>query len=88
MMNYEQKAQKIGEMVDKKNQLYGSSFEKSGEILKVFYPNGVSTEQYKDMLGVVRVIDKLFRVANGDYGEESAWRDICGYGLIMDKEDK
>jgi hypothetical protein len=84
---YKQKAEEIGAMVDEKNRLYGSSFEKAGEILKQLYPDGVKPEQYKDMLGVTRVIDKLFRVANGDYGNESAWRDICGYGLIMDREE-
>ena len=83
---YEQKAQKIGEMVDKKNQLYGSSFEKSGEILKILYPDGVRTDQYRNILGTVRVIDKLFRVANGNYGDEDAWQDVCGYGLLLGKE--
>jgi len=84
--NYEQKAQKIGAMVDIKNKQYGSSFEKSGEILKVLYPDGVEPEQYKDMLGITRVLDKLFRVANGNQGEEDAWKDVCGYGLLLGKE--
>jgi len=84
--NYEQKAQKIGAMVDKKNQLYGSSFEKSGEILKILYPDGVKPEQYRNILGTARVIDKLFRVANGNYGDEDAWQDVCGYGLLLGKE--
>ena len=85
-MTYEQKAQKIGAMVDIKNKLYGSSFEKSGEILKVLYPDGVKPEQYKDMLGITRVLDKLFRVANGNQGDEDAWKDVCGYGLLLGKE--
>lgn len=86
-MSYAEKAQKIGKVVDEKNRLYGSSFEKSGDILAILYPDGVKPEQYKNMLGTVRVIDKLFRVANGNYGDEDAWADICGYGLLLAKDD-
>lgn len=86
-MSYAEKAQKIGKVVDEKNRLYGSSFEKSGDILAILYPDGVKPEQYKNMLGTVRVIDKLFRVANGNYGDEDAWTDICGYGLLLAEDD-
>ena len=34
------------------------------------------------MLGVIRVVDKLFRVANGKQGSEDPWQDIAGYGLL------
>ena len=73
----------IGKLVGEKNEAYGESYACSGDVLKILYPQGVSPEQYQDMLGVVRVIDKLFRVAN-DKGafEESPWGDICGYGIL------
>lgn len=79
---YEEKGRQVGALVDKKNKQYGDSFAKSGGILAILYPNGVKPEQYRDMLGVTRVLDKLFRIANGDQGEESAWSDISGYGLL------
>lgn len=31
---------------------------------------------------VVRIVDKLFRVANNNMGEEDAFQDITGYGLL------
>lgn len=82
MGKYEQLGQDIGSMVDVKNQQYGDAFNQAGKILEVLYPDGVRPDQYKDMLGVIRVIDKLFRISNGKQGEEDPWQDIAGYGLL------
>lgn len=72
----------IGKIVDIKNMQYGDSTRKSGEILAILYPNGVKPDQYRDMLLMVRIIDKLFRVANGNQGDEDAYSDIAGYGIL------
>ena len=53
-------------------------------MLRVLYPDGIAPEQYDDVLAVVRIIDKLFRVANKrDAFSESPGRDISGYGMLM-----
>jgi len=84
---YEGVGKKIGKLVDEKNEAYGDSFNQSGKILEVLYPEGVTPNQYRDMLAVVRVIDKLFRIANKkDAFGESPWRDIAGYALLGQKE--
>ena len=73
----------IGSLVKEKNAAYGDSFGKSEEVLRVLYPNGISVEQYKDFLTVVRVLDKLFRIATDkDALGEDPWRDICGYAIL------
>jgi len=73
----------IGKLVQSKNEAYGDSFSQAQKILQVLYPNGVSVDQYQDMLTLVRVIDKLFRVANNkDAFGESPWKDICGYAIL------
>jgi hypothetical protein len=79
---YEQAALMIAKLVAKKQIQYGNSFGNSDKIFKVLYPNGVSPEQMKDFLVIVRIVDKLFRIARGDQGEESAWADINGYSLL------
>jgi hypothetical protein len=81
--HYKEKASKIGELVDKKNAQYGDSFNKSGEFLKILYPEGIKPDQYKDALALVRIFDKQMRIANGNQGDENAYKDICGYGLLM-----
>ena len=79
---YKDLGAKIGHLVDEKQSMYGNSFGRSGEVLQILYPSLIKPEQYKDMLAVCRIIDTLFRIANGDQGSESAYSDIAGYGLL------
>lgn len=80
---YKQIGEEIGSLVDEKNAAYGSSFAESYKVLSVLYPNGVKPEQYTDALAIIRVIDKLFRLANKkDAFGESPWRDIAGYAIL------
>ena len=73
----------IGKLCEEKNAAYGDSFAQAGEILRKLYPNGVSPDEYTDMLGIIRVIDKLFRIAtHKDAFGESPWNDIAGYGIL------
>ena len=73
----------IGVLVDQKQAAYGDSFGKSGQLMRILYPEGIKVEQYDDMLTVVRIIDKLFRVATDKeaFGEDP-FNDIAGYGLL------
>ena len=81
---YHQVANEIADLLEEKNKSYGSSFEKSQDILNVLYPNGISKEQFKDALVVTRIIDKLFRIANNKEAfAEDPWKDIAGYALLM-----
>jgi len=81
-VTYAELGQQVGELVDIKNQQYGDSTNKTGEMLKIVYPDGVKPEQYHDMMLLVRMFDKVNRIANGNQGEENAWSDIAGYGLL------
>lgn len=84
----EKMAAEIGRLCADKNEAYGSSFERSGEIMRILYPNGIAPEQYTDALGVVRVIDKLFRIATRKHAfGESPWKDVTGYGLLGAERD-
>ena len=76
-------AEEIGSLVEEKNAAYGSSFAESYKILSVLYPNGIKPEQYTDALAIIRVIDKLFRIATDkDAFGESPWNDIAGYSIL------
>jgi hypothetical protein len=83
MPDYEQLAVEIGRLVAEKQAAYGDAFGKAGQVLRVLYPEGVKPEQLDDALTVVRVVDKLFRIAtNRDALGENPWRDIAGYALL------
>lgn len=86
--NYESLGKGVGKLVAEKQSAYGDSFGKSHKILKVLYPEGIKPDQYMDVLTICRVVDKLFRLATDPtYGDESPWRDICGYSLLSMGKD-
>ena len=82
-MKFEKIGTEIGKLVEEKNLAYGSAFLKSEKILKILYPDGIKPEQYKDMLAITRIIDKLFRIATQKeaFGE-NPFKDIAGYGIL------
>lgn len=85
-MKFEKVGQDIGKLVDKKNAEYGSSFEKVDQIMAILYPNGISVPQLKNASILVRILDKVVRVANGNQGDENAFNDLAGYGILMSAE--
>lgn len=82
-MTYTSIAQSVAATVKKKQAAYGDAFGKSGEVMRILYPQGIPPEKMGDALTVVRVLDKLFRIATDrDALGESPWRDIAGYALL------
>ena len=82
-------AQEIGNLVASKQLAYGDSFGQSKDIIKVLYPQGIAVDQFGDALTVIRVIDKLFRIATDKNAlDEDPWKDIAGYALLSVVRDK
>ena len=82
-MNFANIGEEVGKLVSDKQKAYGDSFGRSGECLKQMYPNGIQPHQYNDLLTIVRILDKLFRIANDPEAfEENPYQDIVGYGLL------
>lgn len=76
-------AAEVGQLVTDKNAAYGDSFSRSNEVISILYPDGIRPDQYEDFLTVIRVIDKLFRIATRkDAFGESPWTDVMGYALL------
>lgn len=83
MTSYPEIGAQIGALVETKQAAYGDSFGKSGEVMRILYPDGIPPEKMDDALAVVRVLDKLFRIATDrDALGESPWRDVAGYALL------
>jgi hypothetical protein len=85
---YEKTATEIGRLVAKKQKQYGNGHGKAGRLLDILYPDGIKSDQMDDALTITRVIDKLFRIAGGNQGDEDAWQDIVGYGLLAVVKNK
>lgn len=79
----------LGKVVTEKQEAYGDAFGRSGAVLKVLYPDGISSKKMDDALTVVRIVDKLFRIATKkDAFGESPWRDIAGYAILAAARDE
>ena len=73
----------IGKLTQEKNEAYGDSWVKTEQMLKVLYPHGVPTMAYQHLLLMVRVLDKICRIATNQKAlGESPWKDIAGYGIL------
>ena len=73
----------LGRMLTVKQAAYGDSFGKSGQVLAILYPGGIPLDKLDDALTIIRVVDKLFRIATDrDALGESPWKDIAGYAVL------
>ena len=85
--DYEGLASTIGSLLNEKQAAYGDAFGKMEEIFNVLYPDGIQPHQYQDLLTIVRMMDKIFRIANlppdkKDLMGEEPWKDIAGYSIL------
>jgi hypothetical protein len=78
-------ASTIGHTLQQKNLAYGDSFSKTPKLLEILYPDGVRPEQYPNMLTLVRMLDKINRIANQDSrttDAEDPFTDLAGYAIL------
>lgn len=82
---------KIGVFVTKntidKNKKYGDAARKVTTLLYELYPDGISPDQFPNALLLIRVLDKVVRLASYtperlEADDESPWIDVAGYGLL------
>lgn len=80
---YEKLGIELGRMLEGKQAAYGDSFSKAGKMMAILYPEGIPLLKLGDALTIVRVLDKLFRIATDkDAFGESPWKDIAGYAML------
>lgn len=91
-MGFKKLGKQIGLLVQSKQEQYGDSVGKTGAILEALYPRGIRPDQYADLLLIVRMLDKVARLANRgpdgkDRGGESPYSDLAGYSLLGIRKD-
>ena len=76
-------ATELGKLLAEKNLAYGDAFSKTTQILTLLYPQGIKVQQYKDVHVLVRMLDKMSRIAqDNDPMGESPYKDIAGYAIL------
>jgi hypothetical protein len=89
MSKFERIASEIGKLTAEKQEAYGDSFGKCGEFLRLLFPDGIPPERYTDALCLVRMFDKMMRIATKkDAFGESPYRDLGGYSLLGVAKDE
>lgn len=89
MGKYERIGREIGKLVDVKNRAYGDAFNKTAEFFRILYPKGIKPEEYSDALALVRIFDKMMRIATAKEAlKEDPYSDIAGYGILKAKEGR
>ena len=77
-----QLSQEMGKLVVKKNRSYGDSVNFSVTFFKTLFPKGIPLEQYRNVLILVRIMDKISRiVTDPDAFNEDSWKDLIGYSI-------
>lgn len=77
-------AQNIANLLNTKNQQYGSAYKSAPQILNLLYPNGVQPKDYSSLLYITRVLDKLQRIATNNADDlEDPFKDIAGYSILF-----
>lgn len=80
---YHLTANALGALIESKQEAYGDAFGQCHKVFEVLYPQGVPPEKMKDFLAIVRVVDKLFRIAHHKEAfSENPWEDIAGYAIL------
>ena len=78
-----QLATELGKLLAEKNQAYGDAFSKTTQILTLLYPQGIKVQQFKDVHVLVRMLDKMSRIAqDNDPLGESPYKDLAGYAIL------
>jgi len=79
---YEKLGARVGAVVDLKNKEYGDSINDTNNFLQILFPAGIPVDAYQEIGLIIRIFDKIKRIANGNLGEENAWKDLAGYALL------
>lgn len=90
---YVEPALQLAYLLEQKQKAYGDAFGSMEAVFKILYPDGIQPYQYKDLLTVVRMMDKVFRISNmppedKDIMGEEPYKDIAGYALLALHREK
>lgn len=80
---FEAACRNLADLLRRKRGAYGGTIAATGMILRAVFPDGIRPEQYDDLGLIVRIADKLRRIASSGRAAdgENPYQDIAGYGI-------
>ncbi|MEM0201431.1 MAG: hypothetical protein QXD23_03425 [Candidatus Micrarchaeaceae archaeon] len=84
MMSYKEITDNIAQLLDQKEQYYGPTYKEIGDVYAQLFKSVKSIDAH-DLLAVVRMLDKIFRIVHSTDGSTKldAWNDIAGYAILQ-----
>ena len=82
-------AHEVAATLEQKKIEYGDSFNSVEKLLFYLYPKGINPAQYPNLLSIIRISEKLFRLSHAPDTKDS-FTDIAGYSILalLSKENK
>lgn len=85
--SFQELASELAEMLTEKNRKYGDSYARMAHVLPIFYPDGVPGDHLLDAVFILRIVDKLMRIASAQKDDdEDPVMDIAGYAILRMRE--
>ena len=85
--SFQELASELAEMLTEKNRKYGDSYARMAHVLPIFYPEGVPGNHLLDAVFILRIVDKLMRIASAQKDDdEDPVMDIAGYAILRMRE--
>lgn len=82
-------AEEIGDVVELKNRAYGNAINDTEGFLKLLYPNGITEDKYHSVGLLIRMWDKMKRIASdAEAFGESPFMDIAGYAILGEEASR
>lgn len=89
-------AEEVVELLAIKNEYYGNTFETIQDAIIVLLSRykgedgvfHIPENVLRNLLVIVRIMDKISRIVGGNLGTESAWIDIIGYCLLAENLER
>jgi hypothetical protein len=73
----------IGRLVGNEYRAYEDTFGRTGDVMRILYPEGIRGDQMDDALAAAQVLENLFLIATDrDVSGKPPWRDVAGYALL------
>ena len=73
----------VASIVEEKDKAYGGAVDEVGKFLKILFPNGILPEQFDDLTFILRIFDKLKRMARDPNSlNEDTCQDLIGYASL------
>lgn len=83
-MSYKEITDKLAQLLEQKEQYYGPTYREIGDVYAQLFKSVKSIDAH-DLLAVVRILDKIFRIVHSTDGSTKldAWSDIAGYAILQ-----